>query len=247
MIINESIELLEGIPMVYLKPLSALIISDTHLGYEGQMSSSGTLIPSRNLSFIKDMIEYGVMHTSAKRLIITGDLKNTFSDLEYYEKREILELIEFCSSRNLKISMIKGNHDNYLDRIKNMYDIDIIKEYIEEDNFYISHGDELPLIEADTYIIGHEHPSIVIYRQNGSKQKLKSFLWGETYNKKKILVIPAASIFATGTDINDTEKKDLLSPFLREFCDVNELNAICISEGENLNFGKIKYLRGIIV
>ena len=41
--INESIDLLEGMPIAYIKPLNSLIISDTHLGYEGQMSAAGTL------------------------------------------------------------------------------------------------------------------------------------------------------------------------------------------------------------
>ena len=245
--ISDDIELLEGMPVAYIKPLSALVISDTHLGYEGQMSQMGTLIPETNLSFIKNLIQNASIQTGAKRLIITGDVKNDFSDLKYYEKKEIIGLIEFCNSNDIKLSIIKGNHDNYLDRIKKDHEIEINKEYILEKGFYIAHGDELPIMDANTYIIGHEHPSIVIYRYTGAKEKLKSFLYGDTYNNKKILVLPAASIFATGTDINNVDKEDLLSPFLNQFCDVEQLNAICISDGENLNFGKIKDLRNIIV
>ncbi len=245
--LNESIELLDGLPVAYIRPLSSIIISDTHFGYEGQMSSIGTLIPAKNLDFIKDVIQKAVMNTGAERLIITGDLKNDFSDLKYYEKKEIIELAEFCNSLNIKLVVIKGNHDNYLERIKNSYNVEIKTEYILEQGFYIAHGDELPVKDADTYIIGHEHPSIVIYRRTGAREKLKVFLWGKTYNGKNLLVIPAASIFATGTSINEIEKNDLLSPFLRDFCDFNDLNAICISEEENLNFGKLKALRSIVV
>ncbi len=245
--INESIELLEGMPIAYVKPLNSLIISDTHLGYEGQMSAAGTLIPSRNLQFIENIIRNAAMSTGADRIIVTGDLKNDFSDLKYYERKEIGELIEFCKNISIKLLLIKRNHDNYLDRIKNSYDVEIIKDYLLEKGFYIAHGDELPKCEADTYIIGHEHPSIIIYRFTGSGEKMKAFLYGDTNNGKKLLVLPACSIFAPGSNINEEKKEELLSPFLREMCDVNELNAICISEGENLNFGKIKDLRDIVV
>lgn len=245
--INEYIDLLEGMPVVYVRPLNSIVISDPHLGYEGQMSSLGTLIPSKNLEFIKNIINKSSISTGADRLIITGDLKNDFSDLKQYERKEIGELIKFCESLGLGLSFVKGNHDNYLDRIKSTYNVEIFKDYMCEKGFYIAHGDELPALDADFYLIGHEHPSIVIYRYTGSKEKMKAFLYGDTYNKKKLLVLPAASIFATGTDINETEKKDLLSPYLRDFCDVDQLNAICISQEENLNFGRVKDLRNIIV
>jgi hypothetical protein len=245
--ITESIELLEGMPIAYIKPLNSLIISDTHLGYEGQMSMAGTLIPSRNLQFIEDIIRKAVIATGANRLIVTGDLKNDFSDLKYYERKEIGELIEFCNSISIKLLLIKGNHDNYLDRIKNTYDVEIIKDYLLEEGFYIAHGDELPKCEAEIYIIGHEHPSVIIYRYIGAGEKMKAFLYGNTKDGKKLLVLPACSIFAPGSNINEEKREELLSPFLKEMCDVDELNAICISEGENLNFGKIKDLRNIIV
>lgn len=245
--INEFIELIEGMPAAYIKPLNSIIISDTHLGYEGQMSVSGTLIPNRNLSFIEDIIEKAVIITGANRLIITGDLKNDFSDLKYYERKEIGELIEFCEKLSIKLILIKGNHDNYLDRIKNSYNVEIIKDYLLEKGFYITHGDELPKCSADTYIIGHEHPSIVIYRQVGNGEKMKAFLYGDTKDGNKLLVLPACSMFAPGSNINEEGKDELLSPFLKEICDVDNLNAICISENENLNFGKIKDLRNIIV
>ena len=245
--INESIELIEGMPVAYIKPLNSLVISDTHLGYEGQMSMSGTLIPTKNLSFIEDIIEKSAIITGADRLIVTGDLKNDFSDLKYHEKKEVGELIEFCEKISIKLILIKGNHDNYLDRIKNNYNVDIIKDYLLENGFYITHGDELPKCKADTYIIGHEHPSIIIYKQVGHGEKMKSFLYGYTKDGSKLLVLPACSIFATGSNINEEKKDELLSPFLKEICDVDDLNAICISEGENLNFGKIRDLRDIIV
>ncbi len=76
---------------------------------------------------------------------------------------------------------------------------------------------------------------------------MKSFLYGYTKDGSKLLVLPACSIFATGSNINEEKKDELLSPFLKEICDVDDLNAICISEGENLNFGKIRDLRDIIV
>ncbi len=245
--LNESIELIEGLPVAYLKPLKTLVISDLHLGYEGQMSSSGTLIPSRNLRSITDFIEKAVMKTRAENLIVTGDIKNDFSDLKYYEKKEISEFIEFCRSIDLKLTLIKGNHDNYLDRIKNSYDINVVKEAVTEGDFYIAHGDELPRSEAKFYIIGHEHPSIVIYRYTGAREKLKAFLYGSLFNGSKLLVLPASSIFATGTDINEVGKNELLSPYLTKLGDVDEMNAICISENEDLNFGKIKDLRNITV
>ena len=91
MILEENIELIDGKPLVYLKDLKALVLSDLHLGYEGMMSKEGVLIPPVNLKRIIEMVSEAMTGRDVKSLIIDGDIKNEFSTVEQAEFNELYE------------------------------------------------------------------------------------------------------------------------------------------------------------
>ena len=69
-------------------------------------------------------------------------------------------------------------------------------------------------IKQKNIILAHEHPAIGLYTEIGVKEKLKCFLYGKA-NDKNIVVIPAFSYFAQGSDVNLIPKNELLSPMLK--------------------------------
>ena len=244
MMLNSDIELIEGRPIVYIKSLSALVCSDLHLGYEDMMAAKGIFIPHVNLKNILEQLCYAIEILKPKLLIINGDIKNEFSSTKTHEFNELFDFFKNIKKNNIKIILIKGNHDNYINRYKHQFNIEIYENEFISGKYLFFHGEFMPIgniNEVDFLIVGHEHPSIKITNDNGRIERLKCFLYSK-YHNKKLLVLPAISYFALGTIINDPKSIDFISPILNEI-NIDNANAIAIEYNETINFGRIELLK----
>lgn len=244
-----DIEVIEPYPAIYIKSLDVIVISDLHLGYEGVMAEyHGLFIPRTQFRKELDVITKITEIKKAGTIIITGDLKHEFSETTYIEFKEAKAMFEFLKSRFKRIVVIKGNHDNYLFYVTRKYDTELLESLLL-DGFLFIHGDVIPeqkdLEKADVVIMGHEHPAIALFDEVGAKEKIKTFLIGGL-NGKKLIVMPALSPLASGTDINLAHNEELLSPVLKELVDIDKLKVVGIDEETgSLYFGELgKLSRG---
>lgn len=244
--IDSDITLIDGKPLIYIKSISALICSDLHLGYEDMMAARGIFMPHVNLNSILNELNNAIDLLKPKLLIIDGDIKNEFSNTETYEFNELYDFFNQLKTKDIKIILIKGNHDNYVDKYKKSFNIELYNDEFIIDKYLFFHGESMPTDkykETDILIMGHEHPSIRITSESGKIERLKCFLSG-TYKGKLLLVLPAIGYFASGTPINAVRKNDLISPIFNEI-DIDRMDAIVIGYDDTINFGKIKDLREI--
>ena len=242
--LDNDIELLEGLAIAYIKSIDALVVSDIHLGYESHMTKSGVFIPKANLKKVIKDFENGLEETQAKSIIIVGDIKNDFSTVGEDEFNELYEIIKFCKDREVELILIKGNHDNFIDRYKDSFKLKTYTTQAQIGDYFFFHGDKLPKLpdkKIKMLISGHEHPSIGIVNSAGRNERLRCFLLGE-YKRIRLLILPALSYFATGSDINLQSESRLLSPVLKKI-DVDSMHAIALGYGSTLDFGTIKNLR----
>ncbi|BCS90921.1 MAG: 3',5'-cyclic adenosine monophosphate phosphodiesterase CpdA [Candidatus Micrarchaeota archaeon] len=244
MILDNDIEILDGLEIAYIRTLDYIVATDLHLGYEDVMGSSGILIPKASLKMIKDKIQRAYDRFKPKGIIVTGDIKNEFSEVSLGEFNELYEFIRFLKDLSLDMIFIKGNHDNFIDRYKDAFKFKSYDQYVKIDRYLFTHGDvDLDISDIDTIIMGHEHPAVTIYTKVGAKRKYKCFLYGRC-NKHRILVLPALGYYSTGTDLNIIPKSQILSPLLRR-CNIDKLHAILIDGNESLDFGELGRLRYI--
>jgi uncharacterized protein len=242
--LNKDIELLEGLPIAYIKSLDAFALSDLHLGYETHMAKKGVFIPKVNLKKIIESLDKALRLRRAKRIIVVGDIKNEFSTVGDDEFNELYEIIEFCKKRSIELILIKGNHDNFIDRYRDPFRLRVFNNEAMIGDYLFFHGDKRPSIpekKPKMLISGHEHPSIGIVKSVGRIEKLRCFLHAK-YRSTDLLVLPAVSYFATGSDINLHSKGRLLSPVLRAI-DVDDAHAIAIGYGSTIDFGRLGDLR----
>ncbi len=96
-----------------------------------------------------------------------------------------------------------------------------------QDGILFIHGDvELPDLEnAGMIIMGHEHPAIALFDEIGAKEKIKAFLAGK-FGEKELIVLPAFSPLAQGTEINLIPREELLSPLLKDHASMDSLKVI---------------------
>jgi DNA ligase-associated metallophosphoesterase len=190
--IHGEILIFTNLRALFWKREKALIISDLHVGKAAHFRKNGIAIPTDILQKDLENLEQLLNHFEVHHLLVVGDLfhagKNTELDI-------------FCEWRkqfaDLKITLIKGNHD----RIKKEFYCDncigLIEDHLKIAPFNFVH--EPKIKENEFTISGHIHPGIIVgnHKEN---VKLPCF----SYSKNQ-LILPAFSEF-TGLDTKSLKR-----------------------------------------
>lgn len=235
---SPGVYVIPGSPLIYLKDIDAIVLSDLHLGFEeaaargldysyGRKTRSvGMFLPRIQLKRIIDILTNVFEIIKPKKLIINGDLKHAFDQLLKQESREIASLLDFIINNNIyEIVIIRGNHDNYLPIVLKKYGVNLYTRYEYVTSNYrllITHGHlELDLLEYNFVIIGHEHPSIKCF----GLIKTPVFIKIPFDKNKYIICIPAIGPYHPGTSIS-VEREKYLSPIIRHYGDLSRARVI---------------------
>lgn len=213
----------------------AAIVADLHIGYEGVLQREGAMIPKYQKEILKKRLKDIIERYNPKLLIINGDFKHEFGKNLRQEWREATEILQFLNEM-VEVLLIRGNHDNFLLTIASRLKIPVLNEY-EINGIKIVHGHKE--IEAKRILMAHEHPSLHLRDKIGALVKLPCFLVS-----KKLVVLPALSPLATGTDVSSASNEDYLSPILQKE-NVDDFEVYAISD-ELLYFSKIGKLKRVI-
>ncbi len=191
--------------MLYIEDYELAVVADLHIGYEDVMASQGLFLPKFQKKHILKVLNDIYEKYAPKTLVVNGDFKHEFSRNMAQEWKEVEEVLDFMIS-NGNVVVIRGNHDNFLSAILRKKGI-ILRDSFSIGKFRFAHGHLDVSIEGTT-IIGHEHPGITLRDELSATLKLPCFLYSED-----LIVIPALSIYAFGTDLS---KKEFISPILRK-------------------------------
>jgi len=248
--IFDRFEIVGNYPALYSKKIGAVIISDLHLGLESLMADSGVYMPKFQLSEMKEDLNDISRKKDFDKIVVCGDIKHEFSETSYHEKKEVEEFIEFSRDLADEIYFVKGNHDNYLIYpVKKYPEVELEDSFVFDDVIYI-HGHEktegLNRLDINYLIMGHEHPALSLTDEIGAREKLRCFLYGYMRNGMKLIVMPAFSRLAQGSQINQVRDEDILSPILKDLVDVGEMKAIGVDKEAGLfKFPEIDKVRTI--
>jgi putative SbcD/Mre11-related phosphoesterase len=191
---------------LWLEQDATIVIADLHIGLESAMEADGIHIRMQTES-MKESLMRIMDRYQPKKVVILGDLKHDFSRNVGQELAEVTSVLSLIK-QTAEVSVARGNHDNYLPAIAFRLGIDV-EESFRIGGISMMHGhidtSERPLI------IGHEHPSVRVFDEVGAFVKLPCFLHLE---EERILVIPAFSPLASGTDFTFDINKKAMSPVL---------------------------------
>jgi len=238
----DKFEIIEPYPALWIEEEKAVVIADLHLGLETLLASKGVYFPKFQWEEMKEDLKEIFKQYPAKRIIINGDIKHDFAKSSYKEKQEVKKLLNFLTLQVDEIKLIKGNHDNYLIYSVKEFENTSLEDKVCFNDVCFIHGDEEKLDVEEKYVIaGHEHPAIVLTDELGVEEKVRCFLYGD-YQGKKVIVMPAFSKLAEGSQVNEIPKHELLSPWLQKE-GVGNLKAVGVSEEAGLlEFPEIKKL-----
>ena len=222
---------------LYLHDRGELALADLHVGYESALESNGIHIPRIQTKTIIESLNIMLDRYEPSKVIIVGDLKHEFSRNLGQEFNDVRKVLELLIDRT-EVVLVKGNHDNYLESIASRLDIPVFDSYVSS-GLTFAHGHHQCMDRP--LVIGHEHPSIKISDTVGAFLKLPCFVH---LKEEKVLVLPAFSPLANGTDITDIPASDYLSPVLHGL-DISDADIYACSEIGILPLGKLSEVRNI--
>lgn len=235
-----EVKVIDSIPAAYLPGIDTVAVADLHLGLEASMTSKGYYVPEFQLETLKGDLETLKQETEASRLVINGDLKTQYST-SYSEKQEVEEFLEKASTLFEEVVVVLGNHDTYIRNAVEDHGLRPLESFSRDGVLFV-HGHEEVEEDAELVVIGHEHPAIVLEDGVGTSEKVPCMLHGEL-EEFEVLVLPAFSEIAQGTEINQLAPGERLSPVLQGE-NLSEFKVTAISrEGGVFDFGTLSNLQ----
>ena len=231
----EGVEIVSELPVLYIRKYKALVLADTHIGFEEEMADKGIFIPRFQLRKLLDILSLSLTATNVSEVIIAGDFKHRFSGLGKIERKELSIVLEYLLSKVDKVVVVRGNHDNYLPLLQKKFDFVITNEYLLGNEYLIIHGHKLPQTEGNWryLIMGHEHPSISLRDSLGTIGKFSCFLVGPLSNGRTLITLPAVGAYQTGSKVT-LDRDTYLSPVIKELAIIEQLRPIIIDEEAGL-------------
>lgn len=174
---------------IFWEEEKALILSDLHFGKTGHFRKSGIGVPQSLFKEDLQRLFAQVQYFKPTQLLIVGDLFHSHANKE---------MDMFLKWRNdipqLKMRLIRGNHDILAKKFYAEADIEVTKQKLSVSNFCFTHDiNETCEEEAGNTnftFSGHVHPGI--YMNGMGKQSLRFPCF---YFSKEYAILPAFSHF----------------------------------------------------
>lgn len=191
---------------LWLPKSQTLLIADLHLGYSWAQRRKGELGPLVDTQ-TRDRLTNVVADLTPERVVFLGDIVHAPRPCP--EERIWIESVLTDLSTRAELIAVRGNHDRCFATEFAQLPIRSLETWAE-DGLVAMHGDRLPPV-ADTtrtLVLGHLHPSLMIYDAAGAGQRLPVFL-----ANRSCIVLPAFSPFARGYNVAGGLPDDLLAQF----------------------------------
>jgi len=246
--ISEGIYVSDDLPVVYFRPLDAVVMSDIHIGFEEEMARKGIFLPrvqkKRFLSVYRKAREI----FNFKTLIINGDLKHIYERLGTQERMELTEIFTQLKEEGMEVKVIKGNHDTYISLVTDKFDNVELLEELTHSGVTFTHGHkEVDLNSANTVVIGHEHPRISLRDRIGYARRMQCFLVVPlSASGKRVVALPSIGSYQSGNDIS-LSHANFMSPIMRKLAVLERTKPYIIVEGQGiLEFPELGVIKDLL-
>lgn len=178
---------------IYWKRENALILSDIHIGKTGHFKKYGIPMPDAILQKDLERLKALIVHFKAEKLVVVGDLFHAEANKDMSTFKSWLVQFE-----NLKIILIKGNHDRLSKQLMSDFNFQVETE-LELSPFLLVH-EHLEQHNEEFTISGHTHPGVLIKGKGRQRIKLPCYQVTNTQ-----IILPAFSLF-TGLNTRSEPK-----------------------------------------
>ncbi len=189
---------------VHLADADALVVADLHLGLA---AASGVEAPLGEAADAVDRLLALVDRFDPAEVVLAGDVLHSFGHVPREAAGALATLRERVEATDATLVVVAGNHDAQLEALEDQVPVDA---HELADGTVVCHGHEPPDATAPRYVVGHDHPAIVI-----EGRRRPCFLHGPgAYEGADVLALPAFNAGARGSAVNGWRDGDPLSPLL---------------------------------
>jgi hypothetical protein len=194
-----------GDRVVYFPDDGTLVLADLHVGRAAASAVDAPLGEGRDL---RDRLEAALSRFEPRAAVFAGDVLHEFGRATGRVRETLTRLAAVCREHGVRPVLVAGNHDAALGQV---WDGTVHEAYAADDRV-VCHGHSEPDVEADLYVVGHDHPAIAI-----EGRKRPCFLFGpDTYRGADVLMLPAFSRLAAGATVNGMGTSDFQSPLVTD-------------------------------
>lgn len=202
-----------------------LVVADLHLGRVAQSAVEAPVGDGRDIC---ERFTTLCATVEPERVVLAGDVLHAFQTVPEGVETRLRTIRDRVAAVGATLVVVAGNHDTMLERV---WEGPTTSSHWIDSETLVVHGHERPGVEADRYVLGHDHPTIEI-----EGQRHPCFLRGPGGpDGSTVVVLPAFNRFPSGVVINRRYADDFQSPLVT---DVDALEPIVRDEtaGETLRF-----------
>lgn len=194
----------------FLEDAETLVVADLHVG---RADASGVAFPIGERRDLTERLASRLDEFDPETVVFAGDVLHRFGTITERSRETVSALADACRNAGATPVFVRGNHDTALEAI----DEDVHDAFVASDapRTVVCHGHEAPSVDAERYLVGHDHPAITI-----EGRKRPCFLDApDAFREADVLMLPAFSRVVSGVVVNDARGSDLQSPLLSRLGD----------------------------
>lgn len=177
---------------VFFPSAGTLVLADVHLGRD---RASNVELPLGERADLLERLGALLDRFAPEEVVVAGDLLHSFDRVPRPVERTLSSFRARIADAGAALVVVEGNHDTMLGSL-----LEAGSECTVGDAL-VSHGHDAPDSNASLYVIGHEHPAIAI-----AGRKRPCYLVGPAAPAGRVLVLPAFTRLAPGTDVSRTRR-----------------------------------------
>lgn len=177
---------------VYFPTAGTLVLADVHLGRD---RASNVELPLGERTDVLDRLGRLLDRFDPEEVVVAGDLLHSFDRVPRSVERTLAALETRVAEAGAALVVVEGNHDTMLGSLFEARSERVVGDAL------VRHGHDSPEKSAPLYVIGHEHPAITI-----EGRKRPCYLVGPAAAGGRVLVLPAFTRLAPGTDVSRTRR-----------------------------------------
>lgn len=179
---------------IYWQDRKILLVADAHLGKAATFRAHNIAVPAGTTEKDLQTLSQMIVETGADHLIFLGDLVHNKRGLTDRISSLILAWREHHSQ--IKITLVRGNHDKKIPAIEKLMRMDIVEEPLVMGPFALKHH---PSADSSGYVLcGHTHPAVRLHGA-GQSLRLPCYLF-----EKRVGTLPAFGSFTGCMEIEPT-------------------------------------------
>lgn len=221
---------------VFLPATATLVVADLHVG---RGEASNVTLPLGEREDLVTRLRTLVDGITPERVVFAGDVLHRFDRITERARETVETLVTACRDAGARPVFVRGNHDTALASIRQDAEAAVVVD--TEPRTVVCHGHEPPDLDADRYLVGHDHPAITI-----EGKRHPCFLHApDAYDGADVVMLPAFSRLAAGVTVDDARGDALQSPLIDSLDDARPI-VYDTDEGEPLTFPPLSEFRRLL-